>query len=48
MRFMVKMWITILLTSTKWSNWLEEDSSPDEIKEVREWALGTHSTIQSF
>jgi len=27
---------------------LEEDISSDEIGEVREWALGTRSTIQSF
>ena len=27
---------------------LEEDISSDEIEEVREWALGTRSTIQSF
>ena len=27
---------------------LEEDIFSDEIKEVREWALGTCSTIQSF
>ena len=27
---------------------LEEEISSDEIKEVREWALGTRSTIQSF
>ena len=27
---------------------LEEEISSDEIKEVREWVLGTRSTIQTF
>ena len=27
---------------------LDEDISSDEIKEVREWALGTRLTIRSF